>query len=514
VEVVKITSPALNVLDATPNDNLIDLYSVGHKEVTRSMCDTGIEVPFQHTLTLLGPQGENIRVAALFDGCAMVAVMCSTIFEKVKHRLGEWKKSERQLRMGNGMIVPSLAVWKGKMRLGNVMIEGEFEVFDSGGSWAFLLGKPLLRLFQAKQSYRPDTVSIRGKDNIKETLHNQIKKARAIGDKPGVSLTLDVKQREVIIGGSSEMKPPSREVPNNTHRNTTEAHTDDQTHPVYITTKETSKADPESVLTRNKDPQNPERVNRIVKEVTIGPDITQEQREIVQKLLEEYADCFALSIKEVNAIPGAVHKLNIPKDATFQTKIPPRSYNPDQRAFVKGKVNEMLEAGIVCPIHPSEVRFVVQTVLAKKTHERQGLSIEELKHKVNEQCIKNNLPGEFNIPPQPESNTHHPSKHDTLIKWRMCQDFNGINKVTEVAPVPQGDIHAKQLRLSGHRYVHVFDFAAGFYGISVHPDSQPYITFFVEGRGYFAYQRMPFGVTVTTFRLTLPFTSTSSPLIM
>ena len=77
----------------------------------------------------------------------------------------------------------------------------------------------------------------------------------------------------------------------------------------------------------------------------------------------------------------------------------------------------------------------------------------------------------------------------------MCQDFGGINKVTEIAPVPQGDIRAKQLRLSGHRYVHIFDFAAGFYGVTVHPDSQPYITFYVEGRGYFAYLRMPFGVT-------------------
>jgi hypothetical protein len=47
----------------------------------------------------------------------------------------------------------------------------------------------------------------------------------------------------------------------------------------------------------------------------------------------------------------------------------------------------------------------------------------------------------------------------------------------------------------GHRYIHVFDFAAGFYGVAVHPDSQPYITFYVEGRGYFAYLRMPFGVT-------------------
>ena len=290
------------------------------------------------------------------------------------------------------------------------------------------------------------------------------------------------------------MKPPSREVPNHTHCNTAEAHTDNQTHPVYITTNETSKADPESVLTRDKDLQNPEHINRIMKEVTIGPDIMQEQCEIVQKLLKEYADCFTLSIKEVNTIPGAVHKLNIPKDATFQMKIPPRSYNPDQRAFVNGKVNEMLEAGIVCPIHPSEVQFVAQTVLVKKTHEGQGLSIEELKYKVNEQCIKNNLPGEFDIPPQPESDTHHPSKHDTPIKWCMCQDFNGINKVTKVTPVPQGDIHAKQLRLLRHQYVHVSDFAAGFYGISVHSDSQLYIMFFVEGRGYFAYQRMPFGV--------------------
>jgi hypothetical protein len=77
--------------------------------------------------------------------------------------------------MGNGVIVPSVAVWRGKMKLGEVTIEGESEVFDSGGSWVFLLGKPLLRLFQAKQAYGPDTVSIRGRNSGKETLHNQIK---------------------------------------------------------------------------------------------------------------------------------------------------------------------------------------------------------------------------------------------------------------------------------------------------------------------------------------------------
>ena len=138
---------------------------------------------------------------------------------------------------------------------------------------------------------------------------------------------------------------------------------------------EAPRFDPDAVLTRESNPHKPEWVKKIIQEITIGPDVTQEQRQIVQELLKEYVDCFALSIKEVNAIPGAVHKLNIPEGATFWTKIPPRSYNPDQWAFVDAKVNEMLKARIIRPIHPSEVKFVAQTVLAQKTHEGQGWSI-------------------------------------------------------------------------------------------------------------------------------------------
>ena len=491
---VEVISPAVNVQNAMQNDNTVNLYSVGHEEVTRTMCNMGIEVPFQHMLQLLGPQGEIVRVSALFDGCAMVSVMCATVFEKVKHRLGEWKDSTRQLRMGNGVIVPSLAVWKGRMQISGVTVEGEFEVFDSGGSWAFLLGKPILRAFQAEQAYGPDTVDIRGKDNKKVTLRNEIKELRLREDRPGVNLTLDVKQCESNTGGSSEMKPPPREVSHRVHEDNMNTCTDTPTFPV-LTTPEVPNKSPDPFLTRETNPHKPERVAKILQEVTIGPDVTLNQRQAIQELITEYADCFALSIKEVNTIPNAVHKLNIPEGTTFRTKIPPRSYNPDQRAFVNAKVDEMLEAGIIRPIHPSKVRFVAQTVLAQKAHDGEGLTIDELKHKVNDQCSANGLPGKFELPPQPEPKPEHPPARDKPVKWRMCQDFGGINKVTEVAPVPQGDIRAKQLRLSGHRYVHVFDFAAGFYGIAVHPDSQPYITFFVEGRGYFSYLRMPFGVT-------------------
>ena len=39
------------------------------------------------------------------------------------------------------------------------------------------------------------------------------------------------------------------------------------------------------------------------------------------------------------------------------------------------------------------------------------------------------------------------------------------------------------------------DFPAGFYAIEVDPESWPYTASYVEGRGYFWYKRMPFGLT-------------------
>ena len=61
--------------------------------------------------------------------------------------------------------------------------------------------------------------------------------------------------------------------------------------------------------------------------------------------------------------------------------------------------------------------------------------------------------------------------------------------------MPQGDIRLKQQNLSGHRWITVFDFTNGFYACEIKPEDQPYICFYVEGRGYFAYQHMPFGLT-------------------
>ena len=40
----------------------------------------------------------------------------------------------------------------------------------------------------------------------------------------------------------------------------------------------------------------------------------------------------------------------------------------------------------------------------------------------------------------------------------------------------------------------MFNFANGFYACEIKPEDQPYICFYMEGQGYYAYKRMPFGL--------------------
>jgi hypothetical protein len=62
--------------------------------------------------------------------------------------------------MVNGAIEPSKRWWGGLIKLGSVIVQGQFEVFNSGGGWGFLFGKPLLWLFNTVHDYNTDTVMV------------------------------------------------------------------------------------------------------------------------------------------------------------------------------------------------------------------------------------------------------------------------------------------------------------------------------------------------------------------
>ena len=121
--------------------------------------------------------------------------MCSTVFEKVKKRLGPGIPSKQQLRMANGSVIPSEAHWEGYVNLGGIRVAITFEVFDSGGNWAFLFGKPSLEAFDAIHNYGNDSVTATGIGSS-ITVQNQVQYPHyaLIAKVAGMNLALDVKQ--------------------------------------------------------------------------------------------------------------------------------------------------------------------------------------------------------------------------------------------------------------------------------------------------------------------------------
>ena len=129
----------------------------------------------------------------------------------------------------------------------------------------------------------------------------------------------------------------------------------------------------------------------------------------------------------------------------------------------------MLDADIIEPCEPRQVKCVLPMTLAQKMHEGVRLMLEELQHHVNNECINNGLEPRFALPPRPTAQTadNDPKDKAEDPKWQICQNFSQINKLTQVMPMPQGDIRSKQQQLSGHCWVSTFDFAAGFYAVLV-----------------------------------------------
>ncbi|KAJ3831017.1 hypothetical protein F5878DRAFT_668039, partial [Lentinula raphanica] len=215
------------------------------------------------------------------------------------------------------------------------------------------------------------------------------------------------------------------------------------------------------------------RVDEILRLVQFGNHLSEDQLKRAKDLISEYADCFALSVGEVRQVKGAVHKLNIPDGASFKRKVHQRPLTQPQKQYLHTKIDELLASDIIEQCDPSEVKCVSPTRLAKKAHEGGGLALEELQHRLNDQCIAAGLPPCFDLPPRSvEANgvqLEEGATGEKPPKWRICQNFGEVNKLTEIAPMPQGDIRAKQLALSGHKYLCFFDFASGFYCVDMHP---------------------------------------------
>jgi hypothetical protein len=194
-----------------------------------------------------------------------------------------------------------------------------------------------------------------------------------------------------------------------------------------------------SLYTRHMNAFKPKQVQAVLDTVTLGPNLTEDERRRASELIHEFADCFALSVSEVTQVPGAVHRLNIPADVKFSNKVHQHLLTPPQRQYLNKKIDEMLEAGVIEQVEPSRVKCVSPTVLAQKAHEGGGLTLEELQQRINAECMKAGLEPHFDLPvKEQELNVPEPSPKEQ--KWRVCQNFTEVNRVTKIAAMPQGDI--------------------------------------------------------------------------
>ncbi|KAI6025243.1 hypothetical protein BKA83DRAFT_4491975 [Pisolithus microcarpus] len=194
-----------------------------------------------------------------------------------------------------------------------------------------------------------------------------------------------------------------------------------------------TKEETKDILTRltEKGPFYPPRVEAIWKAIKCRP-LPPDQMQQVQETIAEFADTFTLLVKE---------------DTKFLLRVSQKPLTQAQKEWYLPVLDEFSEARILHDIRSDKVRAVHPTVLAQKAHGAPGLTMEEIRRMVEEQCkegteIESHKTGQS--PKQAESRDL-----ERKPKWCMCQNFHKLNKVTEVTPMPQGNIRAKQQRLVG-----------------------------------------------------------------
>jgi hypothetical protein len=231
------------------------------------------------------------------------------------------------------------------------------------------------------------------------------------------------------------------------HRTTVEDIPDeDEPRPIYtITTESTNSPDAtgttqpdvitnldKSIFTRFTKPNKPERVQKILELVTIGDDLTMSEREAVRDLIVEFADCFALSVSEVKAVKNGEHKLDIKPGTTFSTKVANRPFSPPQKAYFNKVLDELLLAGVTRPIAAEDVKCCSPITIPWKAHSSGGLTINELIHRLEDQCVASGRKPADNLPPRETPSDPSTNSKPTKPKFHFCMNYGELNKSTAV----------------------------------------------------------------------------------
>lgn len=176
--------------------------------------------------------------------------------------------------------------------------------------------------------------------------------------------------------------------------------------------------------------------------LNIGPDVKDEDRDKILKLVNEYRDCFALTIDELGKTSISEMHIRLHDESPVTYK--PYRLPYSERILVRDIINQLMENDIV---KESDSPYASPIVLVRK---------------------KNGEP-------------------------RLCVDYRALNKKTIKDSYPMPVIDDQLDRLSGKRYFTSLDLKSGYYQIPMSQESR-HLTAFITPDGHYEYTRMPFGL--------------------
>ncbi|SCZ98864.1 BZ3500_MvSof-1268-A1-R1_Chr3-1g05672 [Microbotryum saponariae] len=224
-----------------------------------------------------------------------------------------------------------------------------------------------------------------------------------------------------------------------------------------------------------------------------GTNLTTEERETILSLLCEYVDVFAFCLEDVTVTPTIKHHIPLlPGHHRTNPGWVSTINSPDQRKFLYEQVDKMLAAGIIREVDRNDVTWWANSrVVPKKDLTAVSKSKAELKETL-EEAVARALSDRGGWAEQ----KLHEFPHDKAKapKFRLVHAYLQVNDATANTAFPIGDLDAMTERLAGKSFITCLDMHSGYFAIGMDEEDVLKTTFRVEGRGYFAYNVMPFGL--------------------
>ena len=178
----------------------------------------------------------------------------------------------------------------------------------------------------------------------------------------------------------------------------------------------------------------------------IGSKLAKDLKGLLTQFLRQNRDVFAWKQADMGGIDPTVitHRLNT--NPSFKpVKQKRRSFAPERQKAINEEVGKLLQAGAIREVEYPE--WLANVVLVKKANG----------------------------------------------KWRLCIDFNDINKACpkDSFPLPRIDLIVDTT--ASHKLLSFMDAFSGYNQISMDPDDQEK-TSFVTAQGTYCYRVMPFGL--------------------